>query len=114
MHRAAEEKQADLAARFVDWGIPTAEAVRQVRASLPNTPIIASGGLRAGLDIAKSIALGAQLGGMAGPFLRAAVDSSEAVSDLIDQTLRELRVCMFATGSRDLESLKAEKLYARP
>ncbi len=114
MHRAAEEKQADLAARFVNWGIPTAEAVRQVRAALPNTPIIASGGLRAGLDIAKSIALGAQLGGMAGPFLRAAVDSSEAVSDLIDQTLRELRVCMFATGSRDLESLKVENLFARP
>ena len=113
MHRAAEEKQADLAARFVDWGIPTAEAVRQVRAALPNTPIIASGGLRAGLDIAKSIALGAQLGGMAGPFLRAAVDSSEAVSDLIDQTLRELRVCMFATGSRDLESLKVAKMLAR-
>ena len=113
MHRAAEEKQADLAARFVDWGIPTAEAVRQVRAALPNTPIIASGGLRAGLDIAKSIALGAQLGGMAGPFLRAAVDSSEAVSDLIDQTLRELKVCMFATGSRDLESLKVAKMLAR-
>jgi isopentenyl-diphosphate delta-isomerase len=113
MHRAAEEKQADLAARFVNWGIPTAEAVRQVRAALPNTPIIASGGLRAGLDIAKSIALGAQLGGMAGPFLKAAVDSSEAVSDLIDQTVRELRVCMFATGSQDLESLKAAKLLAR-
>lgn len=114
MHRAAEEKQADLAARFVDWGIPTAEAVRQVRAALPNTPIIASGGLRVGLDIAKSIALGAQLGGMAGPFLRAAVDSSGAVSELIDQTLRELRVCMFATGSRDLESLRAAKLLSRP
>jgi isopentenyl-diphosphate delta-isomerase len=114
MHRAAQESQADLASRFVNWGIPTVEAVRQVRAALPNTPIIASGGLRAGLDIAKSIALGAQLGGMAGPFLRAAVESSEAVSELIDQTVRELRVCMFATGSRNLEALKAAKLLARP
>ncbi len=114
MHRAAEEKQADLAARFVDWGIPTAEAVRQVRAALPDIPVIASGGLRSGLDIAKSIALGAQLGGMAGPFLRAAVESSEAVTDLIYQTVRELRVCMFATGSRDLKSLGATKLITRP
>jgi len=113
MHRATEEKQADLASRFVDWGIPTAEAVRQVRAALPNTSIIASGGLRSGLDIAKSIAIGAQLGGMAGPFLRAAVDSTEAVSDLIDQTVRELRVCMFATGSADLEALKMAKLLSR-
>ncbi len=114
MHRAAEEKQADLARRFVDWGIPTAEAVRQVRAALPDIPVIASGGLRSGLDIAKSIALGAQLGGMAGPFLRAAVESSEAVTDLIHQTVRELRVCMFATGSRDLKSLGATKLITRP
>ena len=114
MHRAAEEKQADLARMFVDWGIPTAEAVRQVRAALPDIPVIASGGLRSGLDIAKSIALGAQLGGMAGPFLGAAVESSEAVTDRIHQTVRELRVCMFATGSRDLESLGATKLITRP
>lgn len=114
MHRATEEKQAELAARFVDWGIPTAEAVRQIRAALPNIPIISSGGVRSGLDIAKSIALGAQLGGMAGPFLRAADDSSEAVSDLIDRTLGELRVCMFATGSRDLESLRDAKMLSRP
>ncbi|MFQ5922318.1 MAG: type 2 isopentenyl-diphosphate Delta-isomerase [Anaerolineales bacterium] len=114
MHRAVEEKQAELASRFIDWGIPTADAVRQVRAALPAVPIIASGGLRGGLDLAKSIALGAQLGGMAGPFLRAAVDSSHAVSDLIDQTLRELRVCMFATGSRDLSALQSAKLLSRP
>lgn len=114
MHRTSVKKQADLAARFVNWGIPTAEAVRQVRAALPNTPIIASGGLRTGLDLAKSIALGAQLGGMAGPFLKVAVESSQAVAELIDQTLQELQVCMFATGARDLESLRSAKLYSRP
>jgi isopentenyl-diphosphate delta-isomerase len=114
MHRAAEAKQAELAFRFVDWGIPTTEAVQQVRAALPDVPIIASGGLRGGLDLAKSIALGAQLGGMAGPFLRAAAESSQAVSDLIDQTLQELRVCMFATGSRDLDALSSAKLLSQP
>lgn len=110
MHRAAEGRQAELASRFVNWGIPTAEAVRQVRAALPHVPIIASGGLRSGLDLAKSIVLGAQLGGMAGPFLRAAVESSDNVSVLIEDTLRELRVCMFATGSRDLDALRSARL----
>jgi isopentenyl-diphosphate delta-isomerase len=110
MHRASEGKQAILASKFVDWGIPTAEAIHQVRTALPDTPIIASGGLRSGLDLAKSIALGAQVGGMAGPFLRAAVESSDAVSELIDDTLHELRVCMFATGSRDLTALQSAKL----
>lgn len=114
MHRAAEEKQAELASKFIDWGIPTAEAVRQVRAALPNIPIIASGGLRGGLDLAKSIALGAQLGGMAGPFLRAAAESSQAVTDLIDRTLQELRVCMFATGTPDLNALPSAKLLSQP
>jgi len=113
MHRAAEERQAELASRFVDWGIPTAEAVRQVRAALPEVPIIASGGLRTGLDLAKSIALGAQLGGMAGPFLRAAVDSSDDVSVLIENTLRELRVGMFATGSGDLDALRSARLLPK-
>ena len=113
MHRASDEKDVELASRFVDWGIPTAEAVRQVRAALPDTPIIASGGLRSGLDLAKSIALGAQLGGMAGPFLRAAVQSSETVVDLIARTSSELRVCMFATGSRDLDALRSARLVSR-
>lgn len=113
MHRASDEKDVELASRFVDWGIPTAEAVRQVRAALPDTPIIASGGLRSGLDLAKSIALGAQLGGMAGPFLRAAVQSSETVVDLIARTSSELRVCMFATGSRDLHALRSARLVSR-
>ena len=113
MHRASEDKQAELASRFVNWGIPTAEAVRQVHAALPGIPVIASGGLRDGLDLAKSIALGARLGGMAGPFLRAAVDSTNAVSDVIDRTLQELRVCMFATGSGDLSALQSAKLLSR-
>ena len=110
MHRAAEQRQAELASRFVDWGIPTAEAVREVHAALPEVPIIASGGLRTGIDLAKSMALGARLGGMAGPLLRAAAESTDHVSELVEDTLRELRVCMFATGSRDLDSLRSAKL----
>ena len=72
MHRARDGSQTRLAAAFLDWGIPTAESILQVRRAAPGIPIFASGGLRTGLDIAKSIALGATLGGMAIPYLKAA------------------------------------------
>jgi isopentenyl-diphosphate delta-isomerase len=88
--------------------------VQQIRQAMPDLPLIASGGLRGGLDLAKSIALGADLGGMAGPFLRAAAESDEAVVRLIDHTQRVLRVAMFATGSRDLAALRQVRLQAAP
>lgn len=112
MHRATDPERAALAAEFVGWGIPTADAVQQIRQAMPDIPLIASGGLRGGLDLAKSIALGADLGGMAGPFLRAAAESDEAVVKLIDHTQRVLRVAMFATGSRDLAALHRVNLLA--
>jgi isopentenyl-diphosphate delta-isomerase len=114
MHRAQSAFQARLAAAFIDWGIPTAEAVMQLRRVAPDAPIIASGGLRNGLDIAKCIALGADMGGMAGPFLKAAARSAEDVVELIDQTVSELRICMFGTGSRDLGALRKTELVPIP
>jgi isopentenyl-diphosphate delta-isomerase len=114
MHRAQDPQQAALAAQFVDWGIPTVESLRQIRAELPDLPLIASGGLRNGLDIAKCLALGADLAGMAGPFLRAAATSSEAVVELIEATVQVLQVCMFATGSQDLAGLRLAKMRSDP
>ena len=73
MHRAKSESQKRLAAAFIDWGIPTSEAIQNVRRAAPELIVIASGGLRSGVDIAKCIALGASMGGMASPFLKAAV-----------------------------------------
>jgi len=105
MHRATNDSQARLAAAFVDWGIPTAESIRLVRKAAPQMIIFASGGLRSGVDIAKCIALGARLGGMASPFLRAAVHSVKEVVDLIEQTTQEIRVCMFAAGASNLQEL---------
>jgi isopentenyl-diphosphate delta-isomerase len=110
MHRLADPAQAQTAAAFLNWGIPTAQAVRQLRQSFPELPMIASGGLRSGIDIAKCIALGANLGAMAGPFLKAAADSADQVTERIRQTARELRICMFASGHKDLDSLKTAKL----
>jgi isopentenyl-diphosphate delta-isomerase len=111
MHRSESSLSRELASSFIDWGIPTADAVQRVHEALPSTPLIASGGLRSGIDIAKCIALGANMGGMAGPFLKAAVDSSEAVCDTIDLITSQLRVCMFATGTGDIQSLALTPLH---
>ncbi len=106
MHRAQNESQARLAAAFVDWGIPTTESIIQVRQSAPGLPIFASGGLRNGLEIAKSIALGASLGGMAGPFLKAASISLDQTIQIIQEITQEIRVTMFAAGAGDLLTLQ--------
>lgn len=110
MHRAQDESQSRLAAAFINWGIPTAESILNVRRAAPGLPIFASGGLRSGVEIAKSIALGAHLGGMAGPFLKAAVRSLEDTLQSIAEIRNEIKVCMFAAGVPDLESLRNTQL----
>lgn len=107
MHRAQSESQARLAAAFVGWGIPTAEAILNVRRVAPGLTVFASGGLRTGLDIARCIALGATLGGMAGPFLKAAARSLEDTLLTIQEVRREIQVCMFAAGAGNLKDLQA-------
>lgn len=110
MYRIADEKMARVAAAFQGWGIPTAESIRMVREGAPDLITIASGGLRDGIDIAKSIALGAHLGGLAGYFLKAAVRSDQAVLDAIDEIRREILICMFAAGAGNLEQLRETTL----
>lgn len=110
MHRAKNESQARLAAAFVDWGIPTSQAICNVRQAAPGLTVIASGGLRSGTDIAKCLALGAKLGGMAGPFLKSAALSLEATLQTVAEIQREIQICMFATGSANLQALSADLL----
>ncbi len=114
MHRARSASQKRVAAAFIDWGIPTAEAILNVRRAAPGLPIIASGGLRDGIDVAKCLALGAGLGGLAGPFLKAAAVSVEAVAEVAGELVRELRIAMFAAGAPNLAGLQAVPLYRRP
>jgi isopentenyl-diphosphate delta-isomerase len=109
-HRAPTAFHARVARSFADWGIPTAESVQYAKKGAPNLAIFASGGLRDGIDIAKCIALGATLGGMAGPFLKAADHSVEAVSELIRETDRQIRVAMFCTGAKDVTALQHTEL----
>jgi isopentenyl-diphosphate Delta-isomerase len=106
MYRAQSASQKRLAGAFIDWGIPTAEAILNVRREAPEVLVIASGGLRSGIDVAKCIALGASLGGMAGPFLKAADQSTEAVVETIQELSREVRVCMFACGAGSIQNLQ--------
>ncbi len=106
MYRAPTERHRRVAAAFAEWGIPTAEAIVTARRVAPELPLIASGGLRSGVDVAKSIALGAHLGGMAGLFLRAAMRSAAAVSEEIAVVLSALRVAMFATGAGTISALR--------
>lgn len=113
MYRAPTEIRRRVAATFIDWGIPTSEAILAVKQSCPGLPIFASGGLRHGLDIAKCVALGATLGGMAGPFLKAAVKSVQAVLDEIEIARTELRIAMFAIGAASLTELQQTERLGR-
>jgi isopentenyl-diphosphate Delta-isomerase len=112
MYRARDKNSRDLAATFVGWGITTAESIQNIRKVAPGTIILASGGIKDGLDIAKCLALGARLGGMAGIFLRAAAVSVANVDEMIAITKKQLHVTMFATGSRNLEDLVTQKLIS--
>lgn len=110
MHRAPDEFTRQLAATFVGWGIPTADSILNVRKAAPDMTIFASGGLKDGLDIAKCIALGATLGGMAGQFLKAAAVSTERAAEMMKLAKRQIEVTMFACGVETLEGLKVGKL----
>ncbi len=114
MYRAETESQKRLAAAFIDWGIPTADAILNVRRAAPHLPVIASGGLRSGIDIAKCLALGASLGGMAGPFLKAAAQSVDLTVQTIEEIQREIRVCMFAAGVGNIGELQRLQLVETP
>ncbi len=106
MFRAPDEISRRLAGSFIAWGIPTAEAILAVKRAAPSVAVIASGGLRDGLDITKCVALGACLGGMAGPFLKAAAISTDRVLQLLRLTKEQIRVAMFASGAQDLKALQ--------
>jgi len=109
--RLSDEYDIQVAESFIDWGIPTAEALTSIRNEFSAIPIFASGGLKNGMDIAKSLALGANLAGMAGVFLKAAVVSTEHLINKIKVMEKILRISMFVTGSKDLVSFSSNKLF---
>ena len=103
---AKTERRRKMGMAFGEWGIPTADAIQQVRSVSSKIPLIATGGLRSGLDLAKAIALGADVGAMARPFLVAADAGEEPLELFVQDTLTELRIAMFGIGAANLDALR--------
>lgn len=99
-----------VAMAFANWGIPTADALCAIRQRLPTMPLIASGGINNGIDVAKAIRLGANLAGQAAAVLGSATTSSEAVAEHFQVVIEQLRVVCFCTGSANLAALKRATL----
>ena len=93
-------------AELAEWGLSTADALKEVRQVLPETPLVASGGVRTGLDAAKALALGAQVVAVARPLLKPALESSQAVVNWVEAFLWELRVAMHGVGAPNLTALR--------
>ncbi len=105
-HRIGTPWRARVAAAFAGWGIPTARALADARTAAPQAVLIASGGIAGGIDAAKALALGADLVGIAGPFLRAADAGSRPAETLARELVAVLRIAMFCCGAPNLRALR--------
>ncbi len=94
---------------FNSWGLPTKDCIVSVRSKLPTTPIVASGGMKTGLDAAKAITIGADIVGFARTLLQAATESVESVINIMDQIELEMKMAMFGIGAKDLDALRNTK-----
>lgn len=99
----------DLGEVFSNWGIPTAESIVQCR-EIKGLKIIGSGGIRNGIEAAKAITLGADLVGLALPFLKPAAQSTEAVGVELTRLIREMKIAMFCAGAKNIDELKSVQL----
>lgn len=104
--RRERPEDVELALAFSEWGISTADALTSVRQAVPGLPLIASGGLRHGLDAAKAIAVGADLTGFAHVVLAAASEGEAEVRRLLEGFAWQLRVAMFCAGAANLAALR--------
>ena len=93
---------------FWDWGIPTAASLIETKKAV-KLPLVASGGLRNGLEVAKCVALGASMAAMAYPFLRAASQSRESLFAFADTLLAELKSTMFLVGAKNIPALASSR-----
>jgi isopentenyl-diphosphate delta-isomerase len=106
--RAKDARSRALGELLSDWGIPTAACVAAARAAAPGMRIIASGGLRSGLDAARALALGADIAGFALPLVRAHQQSGvEGARSALDAILTALRAALLLCGCRDVAALRA-------
>lgn len=112
LYRSQNTVQREVAAAFRNWGIPTATSLKLVRQAAPQLPLIASGGLRDGIALAKSLALGADVGAIATPLLHAAFESPEALHNALVVLRQQFKIAMFAAGLPNIAALrKAELIF---
>lgn len=109
--RSRNARTRAIAESFRDWGIPTADSIAAVRAACPAAVIIASGGMKDGLDVAKAIRLGADLAGQAAAVLPAAMAGADALTERLSTVVDQLRIACFCTGSADLKRLRDAPLH---
>ncbi|HZX97178.1 MAG TPA: type 2 isopentenyl-diphosphate Delta-isomerase [Myxococcales bacterium] len=113
--RAREPQARALGELLSDWGIPTAACVATARAAAPDLELVASGGLRSGLDAARAIALGADVAGCALPLIRAHQQGGiEGARAALQGILHALRAAMLLTGARDAAALRASRPVVLP
>ena len=108
--RIEQTREQQIAEPFLDWGMNTAQLIPRVRSQSSQLGVIASGGLRNGLDIARSLRLGANMSALAQPFLEPALESTEAVLEKIEILREQLCWAMFLTGSKNLKKLQTAAL----
>ena len=101
-----------IAAPFIDWGMSSADLIPVVRSQSSLLGVVASGGVRHGLDIARAIRLGANMTAIAQPFLQPALESTAAVIEKIEIFREQLRWAMFLTGSKNLKQLQSAPLVS--
>lgn len=112
-HRIDDPVRARVAGAFGGWGIPTTAALIGARRAAPDGTIIASGGVRNGIDVAKAITLGADAVGIAGPLVRAAAAGDAALEETITVILEELRLVMFCVGATHVGDLWSRACLVR-
>ena len=100
-----EEEREDLGLTFQDWGIPTPRALMALKKCRGRLTLIASGGIRSGLDMAKAMILGASLCGIAAPFLKPAIESPDKVVKVINTLKREFVTALFLLGQGSVKGL---------
>lgn len=104
--RSEDPMRKAAAEAFNNWGNPTKDCIVSVKSQLENTPLVASGGMKTGMDAAKAITIGADVIGFARQLLQSATISTEAVINTMDQIEFELRTTMFGIGAQTLNELK--------
>ncbi|MEO8482881.1 MAG: type 2 isopentenyl-diphosphate Delta-isomerase [Acidobacteriota bacterium] len=109
-HRTSDPLQRSIGQRFAQWGVPTPESIVACRRAMPDRIVIASGGMRNGIEAAKALALGADAVAFALPMLKAAERSLDDAVQEIQRVIEELRTVMFLTGCPNVPQLRTRVL----